>query len=269
MQKGKEGSSNLSLGDTWQAEVKGPKPNKLRRHILQLLGTSGQASVTEIIGKMVGIFHGYPRYAVESYVNWMLSIMMAEGRIRVIHNDFVVLTGMGRHELAQIQALKRERREKKRLKKAAEESRAKARLTHENVKDQLANLATIFGKVAKKECNLPDKCPIRLDLVWYDVPGGCRPSHAFEVQNNGDLKNAVINLVSWQSYYPSCQLYLIILHEELKMKAKQVLGPRLGTVIKVITVSELHSILRSLSEIQRKISPSLYAELQTTLQKLF
>lgn len=268
MKTNTKGNENLMLENELQLERKGPRPHKLRKHILRLLGTRSKASIREIKNKMAGAFLSYPRYTIDSCVDNVISKLVDEGKLTISVDNSIVLTDKGRYGFNQIQIARQERREKKRTKKLAVGSRVKARLVHENIKDQLANLAALLGKTSKKEYRLGDKCPIRLDLVWYQIAGNSYPSHAFEVHHNGDLKNAVVNLVACRSHYPLCKLYLIICSEQVRMETKQLLGPTLSHSIQVINASELCSIPQTLSEIYKNISPSLYEELQTILRRL-
>jgi len=109
---------------------------------------------------------------------------------------------------------------------------------HQQVQTQLEEIGRIFGKHVKKEHH---EAPYTYDVIWKDVEWLPRITHAFEVQDKGNLIEALAKLKhahdSWGSH-----LFLIVTGEKDRRKLDQILEPHfMGTFHEIATVTTVFS----------------------------
>lgn len=131
------------------------------------------------------------------------------------------------------------------------------------MKLQLDEIGRLLGKQSKQEHTIARS--VRLDTVWFVNPSNI--SHAFEVQNNGELKNAIHNLVVTRQRYPACRLYLVAV-DEGEMKTIKLMLEELGTpFVNVVKGSEMDRLLRYLKQIESKMKKG-WVQVEEQLMKV-
>ena len=93
-------------------------------------------------------------------------------------------------------------------------------------------------------------------------------SNAFEVQNHGDLKNAIHNLEAVGRQYPSCKLCLVVCDGKDLKAAKHMLGVTFNKSIKLVCSEDIHSYHSNIAEVSRKLPNPLWETFRDTLTAL-
>jgi len=109
---------------------------------------------------------------------------------------------------------------------------------HQQVQTQLESIGKMLGKYAKKEHH---EAPYIYDVVWKELEWLPRITHAFEVQDKGNLIEALAKLKhaydSWGSH-----LFLVVTGEKDRKKLDQLLEPHFtGTFHEIASVTTVFS----------------------------
>jgi len=126
---------------------------------------------------------------------------------------------------------------------------------HEQVETQIQEIGKILGKYAKKEYH---EAPYTYDVIWKDMEWLRRVTHAFEIQDKGNLIEALAKLKHAHDNWGS-RLFLIVTEEKDRRKSEQLLEPHfmgtfheIGAVTTVLSpedVDELHKFLSRFREV--------------------
>lgn len=109
---------------------------------------------------------------------------------------------------------------------------------HQQVQTQLEEIGKMLGKYAKREHH---EVPYTYDVIWKELEWLPRITHAFEVQDKGNLIEALAKLKhahdSWGSH-----LFLVVTGEKDRKKLDQILEPHFaGTFHEIATVTTVFS----------------------------
>lgn len=121
---------------------------------------------------------------------------------------------------------------------------------HEQVETQLEEIGKIFGKYAKKEHH---EAPYIYDVIWKEAEWLPRVTHAFEIQDKGNLIEALAKLKHAHDSWGS-KLFLIVTGEKDRRKLDQLLEPHfMGTfheiagITTILSPEEVDELYKSLS----------------------
>ena len=137
------------------------------------------------------------------------------------------------------------------------EERQRLASVHQETQRQLVEVGTILGKFAKSEYR---QDMYRFDVVWKDANTLPRATHCFEVQDKGNLVEALAKLKHAYDIWHA-ELFLVVTNEEDKVKASQLLTPyfagvfhEIGAVTILLTpteVAEIHSTMTRHKEVMQ------------------
>lgn len=126
---------------------------------------------------------------------------------------------------------------------------------HESMEIQLEEIGKILGKYAKKEYH---EAPYTHDVIWKDMERMPRVTHAFEVQDKGNLIEALAKLKHAYDTHGS-KLFLIVTGERDRRRLDELLEPHfrgtfheiapVTTVLNPEEVTELYKALSRYREI--------------------
>jgi len=120
---------------------------------------------------------------------------------------------------------------------------------HEKIKDCLYQIGKLFEKYPEKEYR---KTPYIYDLIWCEYEGAPRASHVFEVQDKGNLIEALAKLQHARDIW-GAKLFLVVVGERDRKKLPQLVGPLLeGT---------FHRLSRDLIVLTEEDAQGLYEDL--------
>ncbi len=109
---------------------------------------------------------------------------------------------------------------------------------HQQVQTQLEEIGRTFGKYAKREHR---EAPYTYDVIWKDVEWLPRITHAFEVQDKGNLIEALAKLKHAHDSWGSL-LFLVVTGEKDRRKLDQILDTHFrGTFHEISTVTTVLS----------------------------
>lgn len=238
------------------------KPNGMRKNILSFLDTKGKVPLKDMKNKLRSNYQTYPAHIVSSSVEEQVLHLCNSGKVDLSDNDLVSLTEEGRNKYQEMRTIKQRNRAMRHARRASAQKRIQTNKVHESIKDTLAEIGQFLGKSYEKECLLIPGGPVRLDLVWYE---NCEMSNAFEVQNHGDIKNAIHNLEAVGRQNPFCRLCLVICDDKDLKIAKQMLGTTLNKSIKLVHMKDVQICHKTVAEVSRKLPQSLWKSLQDVL----
>jgi len=116
---------------------------------------------------------------------------------------------------------------------------------HRELQDKLAEVARLLGFNAETEYS---ESPYRYDVVWKDFPGAARCEAAFEVQDKGNLIEALAKLQHARDTWGS-RLFLVVTGERDQRKVEQLAGiylagtfHRLAPYLTVLTPSDVEGL---------------------------
>ena len=180
-----------------------------------------------------------------------------EGFLTLASDKILVLSDGGRSTVQEAA----HRKEAGRLARSKKRLRIKAGLVtrelHEALKAKVAELGHMLGMNWEMEKGLVEGGNVRLDIVWFS-DASRSISHAFEVQNRGDWKNAIGNLEAVRRYFPECKLFLVVSQEKEIETILKLLGEKMDDSIRVIpgdNPEKWHDILR-------KVPPRVSSSIQ-------
>ncbi|MBN1856928.1 MAG: winged helix-turn-helix domain-containing protein [Dehalococcoidia bacterium] len=120
---------------------------------------------------------------------------------------------------------------------------------HRELQEKLSQTASLLGYHAAME--YPES-PYRYDIVWKEFPGAARPVAVFEVQDKGNLIEALAKLQHARDAWGS-RLFLVITGEKDQKKAQQLTGTylsgtfhRLAPFLTVLTPAQVESLFSDL-----------------------
>jgi len=126
---------------------------------------------------------------------------------------------------------------------------------HQQVQAQLEEIGRTFRKYAKKEYW---ESPYTYDVIWKETEWLPRITHAFEVQDKGNLIEALAKLKHAHDTWGS-HLFLVVTGEKDRRKLDQILLPhfvgtfheisRVTTVLSPEEVGELYELLNRFKEV--------------------
>lgn len=202
----------------------------------------------------------------ENRVQWVRLQLVREGQIAdwrsVGRQGIWRITEKGRHRLerekAQLDVLLQEARQVERPQESVTpEERQRLESVHHEVQRQLAEVGNILGKFTKLEYR---QDMYRFDVVWKDSEMLPRATHCFEVQDKGNLVEALAKLKHAYDIWRA-ELFLVVTNEEDKTKASQLLTPyfsgvfhEIGAMTILLTptdVSEIHSTITRYKEVMQ------------------
>jgi hypothetical protein len=224
------------------------KQNKLLQQVIRSIGKRGRCSLDALYTDIC------PRFGVNKDVLERAILELDEQGIAFLAgNDEVSLTtyGISSYELL-CERLKsrRARKLEQKCKESREVQIRRKKLqtleVHERIKEMVGRLAYLLGKVYKVEYVLCEA--VRVDIVWYDSSTSLFPSHAFEVQNHGESKNAIHNLEACRRRFPSCKVYLIVREEKEIGQIESLLANERNTIV-VLRVAKMEQWLGCLEQI--------------------
>ena len=147
---------------------------------------------------------------------------------------------------------------------ASDQGRAEARSSsrlHEQLKQMVHEIGTTMGYHCQMEFR---EALYVYDVVWKDLPTATRASRVFEVQDKGNLSDALLKLQHARDIWGS-QLFLIVTGERDRRRIEQLLGPLLSgtfhrlaralTILQPADVEELHGTLTKHRDVIRKLLP--------------
>jgi len=109
---------------------------------------------------------------------------------------------------------------------------------HQQVQTQLEEIGKMLGKYAKKEHH---EVPYTYDVIWKELEWLPRITHAFEVQDKGNLIEALAKLKHAHDGWGS-HLFLVVTGEKDRKKLDQILEPHFaGTFHEIATVTTVFS----------------------------
>jgi len=167
----------------------------------------------------------------ENRIAWVRYQLAENGEIDKSVRGMWRITEKGKERLRRHGLLKRE------LEETAPPISPELRL-HQQVQTQLEELGRILGKYAKKEHR---EAPYIYDVIWKDAEWLPRITHAFEVQDKGNLIEALAKLKhardSWGSH-----LFLVVTGQKDRKKLDQILNPYFtGTFHEISTATTVLS----------------------------
>lgn len=131
---------------------------------------------------------------------------------------------------------------------------------HEQIKEYLVEIGNILGKQVHKEYREP---PHIYDVVWKEFEGAPRASHALEVQDRGNLIEALAKLQHARDIWGSVPI-LVVTGERDREKAEHLVRPllagtfhRLAAHLVVLTAEQVVRLYNSLRENKEIISKFL------------
>lgn len=249
--------------------MKKANPNRVIKHIMLLVGTRSQIPMAHLRRELGKIFSSLPTNELDTFIKEGLLSMVGKDVLKIDNDNLIVLTTSGHRIFHEIMEEKQRRKRKKQFKRLAKLKAAKTRQVHDKVKEKLVRLGHLLGMACQMEHALIKQGPVVLDTIWYDdLDSTFAITHAFEVQNNGNLKNAIGNLEATKRYYPSCRLYLVIVDERELNTAKQLLGPTINKSIKVVSAADMDNLNSTLKEASKRIPPSLWETIRSNLMFL-
>lgn len=120
---------------------------------------------------------------------------------------------------------------------------------HKELEDQLSHIALLLGYHAETEFS---EAPYRYDVVWKEYVGGVRPEDVFEVQDKGNLIEALAKLQHARDIWGS-HLFLVVTGEKDQKKVQQLTGTylagtfhRLAPYLTVLTPEQVASLFADL-----------------------
>ena len=130
---------------------------------------------------------------------------------------------------------------------------------HRELQDKLAEVARLLGFNAETEYS---EAPYRYDVVWKDFPGAPRSEAVFEVQDKGNLIEALAKLQHARDTWGS-RLFLVVTGEKDRRKVEQLTGIYLSgtfhrlapylTVLTPLDVDGLHSDLARHGDLLKRL----------------
>ena len=130
---------------------------------------------------------------------------------------------------------------------------------HKQLQDMLAEVGSILGYQSETEYPEP---PYRYDVVWKEYQGVVRANAVFEVQDKGNLIEALAKLQHAKDTWGS-RLFLVVTGERDQQRVHQLVGPllsgtfhRLQPYLTVVTserVQGLHGALESNRELLSRL----------------
>lgn len=122
---------------------------------------------------------------------------------------------------------------------------------HEKLKDYLWQIGEILKKYPEKERR---ESPYIYDVIWREFAGSPRASHVFEVQDKGNLIEALAKLQHAREIWGS-KLFLIVTGEKDHRRLSQLVGPllsgtfhRLSQDLIVLSQEDTERLYETLSE---------------------
>lgn len=124
---------------------------------------------------------------------------------------------------------------------------------HSQVQTQLEEIGKILAKYVEKEYH---EAPYTYDVIWKDVQWLPRITHAFEVQDKGNLIEALAKLKHAHDSWGS-NLFLVVTGEKDRRKLDQVLEPHfrgtfheIASVTTVLSPEDVQELCQSLNRFE-------------------
>lgn len=237
-----------------------PNSSKLRRRIVLLLGKQRQCIEEDIKAAIRAVYLGISPRESDSAVESAILQMQENGLVELGTNDQVLLTESGLRQYEIILSREEARLQKRKEKVARRKRDAGVKLQrnlsrerHSNLKEQLGQLGIVIGMYGwATEYPLVKGGPVILDTVWY-ASRSSGITHAFEVQNRGDWKNAIGNLEATKRRYGQCKTFLVVSNESEIKPISQLLGARMDESIEVMRATEIEQWLEVLNKTSLKL----------------
>ena len=243
------------------------KLKKLSKNMLKVLWEKKALSREEITYIFRKNYSAFRQDEVYSSVDKQLLEMHERGEIYISSDDVVRLTKKGQEKYEQLLETQRKQRELRDRNNLTKQKAAKTKRVHDEIKEKMAEFGELLGKECENEYRLMPS--VILDTVWYRSDTDTNSlSHAFEVQNNGDIKNAICNLYITRIHHPNCKLYLVINDEKDYIAVGQLLGPEIGESINVVLAKDILGCHDELTKARKKMSPSCYDAIQKAINIL-
>jgi hypothetical protein len=125
---------------------------------------------------------------------------------------------------------------------------------HEEGKQYLKELACTLGKAFKNEHPLARS--VRIDHVWFLHPLSSEITHAFEVQNKGDWKNAIGDLEAARRYHENCRLFVVVVDQKQIPTIRSLLNSQKNNHVKIVRLAQIRDwveTLKKLDSIEREL----------------
>jgi len=120
---------------------------------------------------------------------------------------------------------------------------------HQELQVKLSHTAGLLGFHAETE--YPES-PYRYDVVWKEYAGAARPETVFEVQDRGNLIEALAKLQHARDIW-GCHLFLVVTGERDQKKVQQLTGAylsgtfhRLSPYLTILTPEQVDSLFSDL-----------------------
>ncbi len=133
---------------------------------------------------------------------------------------------------------------------------------HTELQDMLVEIGAILNYDCGKEFSEP---PHRYDVVWKEFSGAARASIVFEVQDKGNLTEALAKLQHAKDAWNS-RLFLVVTGERDQHRVHQLVGPllsgtfhRLARQLVVLTTEQVQSLHGALDSNRELLSRLLQA----------
>lgn len=243
------------------------KNSKLSRNILKVLGEKKTLSREELRYIIRNYYSVYRQDEVYSSFDKQILELRERGKVYISSGDEVRLTKRGQAHYEQLLAIRRRRQEGRKRNSLTKRKGSNTRSVHEEIKDKVVELGKLLGKECRNEYRLVQG--VILDTVWYENNADTTSiSHAFEVQNNGDIKNAICNLYITRRHHPNCRLYLVTNDEEDYIGAVRLLGLEKSESINVVLAKDILGCSDDLTKASQKLSPSCYDAIKKVIDVL-
>lgn len=205
-------------------------------------------------GSLHGIWRITPRgrqYLLENWANWQPQYSSVAGHERIAPASSATGRDQPKGSSATLASSQGER--------------LQTRVTSSRLHEQLKRMLYEIGDIMGYDCHMEFREPPHVyDVVWKDVPTAPRPSRVFEVQDKGNLSDALVKLQHAKDIWGS-SLFLVITGERDRKRVDQLLGPLLSgtfhrlarglTVLQPEDVEELHRTLGRHRDLVRKLLP--------------
>lgn len=120
---------------------------------------------------------------------------------------------------------------------------------HAQLSRKIVEIGTVLGKYARRELH---EGPYTYDAIWKDAESAPRVTHAFEVQDKGNVLEALVRLKHAYDNWGS-RLFLVVTGERDRSRVRRLLAPyfagafhEIGAATALLSpeeVDELHSTL--------------------------
>ncbi len=226
------------------------KPGKLCKHVILSLGERGSQSAANLRIKIKKQYYfAEPIKDFNAVFKTALAQLIADKVVKS-EDGQIVLASKGLSSYKSYVG-KNIREQNKQVKHTNQDFPFTIKSDHERGRFYLQELAGLIGKVFKNEYKLARQ--VRLDHVWFLHSRTNEISHAFEIQNKGDWKNAIGDLEAAKRYHENCRLFIAVADQEEVPVIRSLLNDQKNNYIKILNLSQLHAWVEVLREMELSI----------------